>query len=96
MSQEELCKSCNQQHDCQEVYRQVGETTGPSVLLKVIVAFGLPLIVFIASLAVAERIYAEVTTTKGLQTALSFFAALLMTFLFVAGCSLLVARRNGT
>ena len=83
MAQQEFCENCNQQHDCQEVYRQLGDTTGPSVVFKVIVAFGLPLIVFIVSLAVSKGIFAEVTNTKGLQTALSFFTALLTTFVCI-------------
>jgi positive regulator of sigma E activity len=61
----------------------MGNSPGESVTLKVILAFLLPLIVFIVSLAVFGRVLARVINTEGLQIALSFLLALLATFLCV-------------
>lgn len=96
MIQQEFCKDCQQQHDCREVYRRLGHATCPSIFRKVIVAFLLPLIIFIVSLAVLEKIFAATgqnvlsssqdggpASARELQTAVSFFAALLITALCV-------------
>ena len=76
MVQQKLCQECNQRRNCQEIYEQLGNTKSPSVVLKVVAAFLLPLMVFIASLVAFERILAGVIDTKGLQTVLGFLLAL--------------------
>jgi hypothetical protein len=65
------------------VYQQLGNIEGPSVLVKVISAFLLPLVVFIVSLAVFERMFAGATGAGQAQTALSFVLALLATFVCI-------------
>jgi len=82
MTQQKFCEDCNQKHDCREVYQKLGNTKGPSVVLKAVVAFLLPILVFIGCLAAFEAILA--------RTALSFLLAVLVTFIFVVSCSLLV------
>ena len=52
MAQEQFCQNCGQRHNCQEIYRQLGHSQGPSVALKAAIAFLLPIVVFIAVLAV--------------------------------------------
>ena len=74
MVQNEDCQNCHQKHDCREVYRLLGNSEGPSVVLKVIIAFLIPLVVFIVSLAVFEQFF---TAT------ISFVLALLVTLLCV-------------
>ena len=76
MAQEKFCQDCNQKHDCRKIYEQLGNVKGPSVVFKVIVAFLLPVVVFIASLVAFERILAGVIDTKGSQTVLGFLLAL--------------------
>jgi len=61
----------------------LGDSPGPSVTLKVILAFLLPLMIFIVSLAVFERVLVNTTSTEQIQTALSFVLALLTTFVCV-------------
>ncbi len=50
MTQQEFCRDCDQENQCQEAYRRLGDTKSPSVALKAVVAFLLPLIVFIVLL----------------------------------------------
>jgi len=76
MAQQRFCQECNQRHNCQEIYEQLGNTKSPSVALKVVAAFLLPVMVFIASLVAFERILAGVIDTKGSQTVLGFLLAL--------------------
>ena len=83
MAQQKFCQECNQRHTCQDVYRQLGNTKSPSVVFKVVAAFLLPLMVFIAALATSEKILAKVINTKEVQTALSFLLALAVTFVCI-------------
>jgi len=92
MTQQKICQNCNQKHDCQEIYRQLGNAKCPSVATKAVAAFLVPLMVFIAALVVFEKILAEAINPKELRTVLSLLLALSVTFIFVVSCSLLVAR----
>jgi len=83
MDELKFCQQCNQRHKCQEVYRQLGKTEGPSVVFKVVVAFLLPLVVFIGALAAFEGILAGAINSKEMRTALSFLLALPVTFVCI-------------
>ncbi len=56
MGPEPSCKGCNYSHTCGRVYEQLGNTDGPSVTVKVIVAFLLPIVVFVGVLGVSEQL----------------------------------------
>jgi uncharacterized membrane protein len=92
MAEQKICEDCKQKHDCQRIYEQLGDVEGPSVVIKVIVAFLLPLVVFIVSLAVFQEIFAKAISSQRLQTALSLLLALLVTFV----CILIVRVINRT
>ncbi len=79
MDEQEFCQECNQRNKCQDVYRQLGNNKSPSVVFKVVIAFLLPLIVFIAALIASEKILAEIINSKEAQTVLSFLLALAVT-----------------
>ncbi len=96
MTQEDFCRSCSQADKCQDVYRKLGKAEGPSVAWGVVVAFLLPLVVFIAVLAVFKGILADagigvsqeaqnggLMNAEGVQTAISFLLALAVTFIFI-------------
>ena len=83
MTQQELCQQCNQRHNCGQVYERLGKTEGPSVVKKVVLAFLLPLVVFVASLAVFERVLLAVVSAGQTRSALSFALALLLTFVCI-------------
>jgi len=83
MASKRFCQDCIQTHDCKRIYEQLGDSPGPSVALKAILAFLLPLMVFIVSLAVFERVLDGAITTEQMQTVLSFMLALLATFICV-------------
>ena len=79
MNEKEFCDNCNQKHNCSSIYHQSGNIKGPSVVVPVIIAFLLPLVVFIISLAVFEEIFAKTISNHFVQTALSMVLALLVT-----------------
>jgi hypothetical protein len=83
MNKQDFCESCNQKHTCQEAYRQLGKARGPSVVPKVVAAFLLPMVVFIASLVVFDHVLAKAINAKELQTALGFLLALSVTFVLI-------------
>lgn len=94
MAQEEFCQDCSERHNCQKVYQQLGDNTGPSVVVKVILAFLLPPVVFIASLATFEEIFAAAINTRRMQTVLSFLLALLVTFICISVTGVINKRLN--
>ena len=83
MESQRFCQDCVQKHDCKRIYEQLGDSPDESVTLKVILAFLLPLIVFIVSLAVFGKVLVRAINTEGLQITLSFLLALLVTFVYV-------------
>ena len=92
MNQQEFCQDCHHKHDCRQIYRQLGHASCPPVVRKVIVAFLLPLVVFIVSLAVFDKFFGTAggnslfstrdgnpSDMQGLKTAVGFFMAVLTT-----------------
>jgi hypothetical protein len=51
MVQPESCEGCSHAHDCKKVYEHLGCAEGPSIAWTVVLAFLLPLVVFIGALA---------------------------------------------
>jgi len=80
MTDEQSCKSCEQRHDCQKIYRQLADFKGPSVAVRVFVAFLLPLFVFAASLAILQKTLAGTIENKDARTAICFALAAAVTF----------------
>lgn len=50
MNQVSWCEGCDQARDCKKVYERLGRTEGPPVALKAVLAFGLPVGVFVTAL----------------------------------------------
>jgi hypothetical protein len=88
------CDGCSQADGCKEAYRQLGCTDGPSVTRTVLVAFLLPLVLFIGSLG-AFGWWLEGTAGGPYRTPLALLLALLVT----AGAMLTIRavsrRRSG-
>ena len=83
MAEQKFCQDCSQKHQCQEAYRQLGNTKSPSVVFKVVIAFLVPLVVFIAALVASEKILAVIINSKEVRIVLSFLSALLVTFVSI-------------
>ena len=79
MVQQESCQGCHQKDDCQKLYEQLTNAKGPSVTVKVVLAFLLPLVVFIVSLAVFEKILDGSFAGGQSRAAVAFALALLAT-----------------
>jgi Kef-type K+ transport system membrane component KefB len=56
MTQAKWCEGCSQAHDCKTIYERLGHIEGPSVARKVVVAFVLPIAVFVVALGTFGRL----------------------------------------
>lgn len=72
------CSECHQKERCGRVFETLGKAEGPNVTWKVLVAFLLPIIVFILSLAGANKLLESRFEGKGLIAA-TFLAAFVVT-----------------
>lgn len=94
MEELKSCQECNQKHNCREVYQKLGKAQGPSVAFKSVVAFLLPLLIFIASLAAFDEIMARITAIKEWRTALEVLLALSMTLIMMLIINVINKHRN--
>ena len=92
MTKQENCQGCNQKNDCQKVYERMGNAKGPSVVWKVVVAFLLPIAIFITALAIFEEILAGVVNDRQARTAISFLLAVLAALVFVVIAKMINAK----
>lgn len=83
MANENLCEKCSEKKSCEEVYKQLGRAKGPSVVLRAIVAFVVPIVVFIASLAACEHILTDGIQATKPRLALSFLLTLAATIALI-------------
>jgi len=84
MLQQQLCQNCSQKHNCRAVYERLGSTNAPSVLREVLAAFVSPILLFITTLAVSQRLLTGIIVLKQWRTAVSFVTASAAVFLFVS------------
>jgi hypothetical protein len=88
MVQGQACNRCSQGHDCKKIYQQLGQAEGPSVVFKVLMAFALPVVTFLAGLAAFGHLLRG-RVVEPYQTPVAIVLALLVTTAFVLGASLL-------
>ncbi len=83
------CDGCHQAHTCKEVYREPGGEPGPSVTRPALVAFVLPLVLFVAALGtlgrlLPSRVVEPYRTPLALVLALATTAGLMLAGRFLA------------
>ncbi len=83
MSDEDFCKECAQKHDCRTIYDRLGKQKSPSVALKIVFAFLLPILLFIAALAIFQRLLENLLQTEKLLTVVAVLLALIITFVYL-------------
>ena len=80
MKNDDYCSGCGQKETCRQAYEKIGKAKGPNVAWKVIVAFLVPIGVFVGTVAVAERL---------LEGQLEGKVVMLVSFLLALGVTLL-------
>ena len=94
MTQDRQCRGCQHQNSCEDMYRRLGHSTAPSVTAHVLVAFVMPLLVFVLSLGAAQKMWSGLAYPQ-LVTLVSFLSALATTALLTAlGAWWLRSARN--
>ena len=83
MEDKEFCESCNQKESCGVIYEKIGNIKGPSVTLKVITAFLIPLLAFISSLIACDGFLNRFIVNEKLKTISSILVALIVTLIVV-------------
>lgn len=82
-----VCENCGYRHShencCMDIYQRLGRTKGPSVISRVLLAFVLPLLIFIISLVLASYILSIFKIEDYTKTLFSFLAALTTAVVFV-------------
>ena len=91
MKQAESCDGCSQARDCKGVYQQLGHAEGPSVALKAVLAFALPIFTFLMALAVFGHLLHE-RLAERYQSPVAFVLSLLVTMSFILMASAVVKR----
>ena len=56
MKSDDNCSQCGHKDGCRLMYEKIGKAKGPNVALKAIVAFLVPIGVFIGALAASQRL----------------------------------------
>ena len=81
------CKKCGFKHGnghcCIDIYQRIGHQKGKSITYPVLLAFILPVLVFIGSLIVVDYILSIFMSSGGLRTLFAFIAAVGITLVFV-------------
>ena len=83
MAHEDFCSRCAQSHDCKDLYEQLGKSQGPSVVWTAITAFLLPIVVFIATLALSDHVFKQAVAGKNLRFIIGFALAGCASFAFI-------------
>ena len=82
-----VCENCGYRHShkncCMDIYQRLGQTKGPSVISRVLLAFVLPLLVFIASLVLAGYILTIFLNESRMSALYAFLIAIALTVIFV-------------
>jgi hypothetical protein len=82
-----LCENCGYRHSrgrcCIDIYQQLGQSKSPSIVGKALLAFVLPLLVFIASLVLAGYLVSIFINESRMSTFYAFLIAAALTIVFV-------------
>jgi uncharacterized membrane protein (DUF485 family) len=83
MKQNEFCEKCGDRLRCQDAFRQMGKTQGKHVVRNIILAFLLPIVIFIGVLAISQQLLINHIVSDGLRTTVSVLLSLAVTFVYV-------------
>ncbi|MHC5094957.1 MAG: hypothetical protein ACYSOU_02455 [Planctomycetota bacterium] len=91
MKSDRYCSGCSQKDTCRSAYEKLGKFQGPNVAWKVIVAFWVPIGVFIGGLAASQRLLRGRIEGRALIL-VSFVLAVSLTWLVICVIRAINAR----
>jgi len=81
--EQQQCKRCRHKHECEQIYKKLGNSRGPSVVGQVLIAFALPMLFFIVALALFEQFLSGALASESVLTVVSFCAAITLTLVSI-------------
>lgn len=78
--QDDWCKDCNHSHDCKGAYEKLSKSSAASVAWRVSLAFLLPMVIFIAFLALLDKFLAEKIPNEPLRGFICVFISIITAF----------------
>jgi hypothetical protein len=93
MEPDKNCKGCAEKDRCQSIYEAMGKFKGESVLVKVVLVFLLPILIFIASLIIYEGYLQKLTDNKNLIIACSAVLSAATALVYILITSAVYKRR---
>lgn len=96
MLQQRICQHCCPKNHCQEAYEQLGNSKIPSIAYKIVIAFLLPALVFIFTLAVSEKAFARLLNTETLRATTGFITAVAAALAVAIGLNTFYKIHNNT
>ena len=82
--EQKQCDGCSYKNDCQKVYQQLGSTKEPSVLAETVLAFLLPLVIFIVTAAICEKLLTDLIQNRSIVVVLlSFLSGIIVTSVYI-------------
>ena len=88
------CGDCAQKHDCKSIYEHLGKTQGPSIVMRVVSAFLVPLVLFIVSLAAWFETSSKLLKNEALRTLLGILAAVAVVGLYLLILTIARSAKN--
>ena len=85
---EKHCDGCVQKDHCQEIYAKLGHSEGPNIAFKAIMAFAVPIVVFVAAALLTQTLLKNKIENASLIVLIQ-----LATGLVAAGIVVLIIRR---
>jgi len=79
---DDTCSGCGQNETCRQAYGKMGKAKGPNVAWKAIVAFLVPIGIFVGILAGSQRLFKS-RFEGDVLTMVSFFLAFCVTLMVV-------------
>ncbi len=67
MAHQQQCNGCEHSNTCETIYRQLGQSNAPPVAFKVFVAFVMPILSFVITLALSAHILEDRIDPKWMQ-----------------------------
>jgi len=91
MTSDKSCQNCAGKHDCKSIYHRLGNSKCPPVALKAFVAFLLPIAIFVASLALLQKLLAISRLGQTPQITYSLAGGAVVTFV----ATLIISKKYG-
>ncbi len=90
------CSHCSKPNDCKTAYEQAGSVEGPSVASGAIVAFLMPIVVFIIAYMGFERLFAQSFDSERMLSVSGSLCSIVISLIYVIFVGMVCKRSSVT